>query len=723
MANKIPSAKTSQYNAKAMVTWDNTPESFAKASSEYNKGLAVSQPLYKSSAAISNRFQGIDNNTSVRDSFSDMDYDFFRSSEQVPKHFRDIIAACLGAYQKVPIIRQIIDLMGDFASEGIKLVHPNESVERFYQEWFKTVKGHDRSERILNILYRAGNVIIKRADAKLSPDAAVEWKRVVADTDLDHDPGPPPGKFEVPYRYTMINPLIVEVLGEHVAAFTGKVHYVLKLPSTFYNTISLPLTTFDPSILTADMPRDLQQAMNNNEQYLLLDSDKLVLLFYKKDDWDVWAYPMLYSLLDEIILLQKMKMADRSALDGVISHIRVWKLGSMEHKIFPTDAAVAKLSNILLNHLAGGAMDLVWGPDLELTQTNTDIANFLGSEKYEFCMNTIHSGLGVPAAIGRNKGSMTDNFMSIRVLIERLKYGRRVLTHFWEGEIRRVQQAMGFRYPARVTYSNMDLSDEVAEKSLWIKLAEQQIVPISAVQERFGRIPEIDNILLMRERKARDEGKMPAMVSPYHDAQPDLALTKIGMQRGMITPSELPPKFDLDLQVPKGHDQDKLESLFPEPAPPATNSTAKPSSSKPKGKKGVSGEGRPKQSRDKKKRDQRTPKPYSKAEEFLFNVEYANKLQYCISEVVDPFFGDDLSKDKTLEKGLFKLHLLMNIPLKAVISKETIQAVVESEWDVPDYKDDYIKLCKSFREHKDEDLTSEELQTVRSYIYALAVGV
>lgn len=51
------------------------------------------------------------------------------------------------AYDKVGIVRNVIDLMGDFASQGLTLVHPNKSIERFYRKWFENVNGLDRSER------------------------------------------------------------------------------------------------------------------------------------------------------------------------------------------------------------------------------------------------------------------------------------------------------------------------------------------------------------------------------------------------------------------------------------------------------------------------------------------------------------------------------------------------------------------------------------------------
>ena len=67
------------------------------------------------------------------------------------------------AYDKVGIIRNVIDLMGDFGSQGINIVHENKSVESFYKQWFKRIEGKERSERFLNILY-----LIKNLNADLN---------------------------------------------------------------------------------------------------------------------------------------------------------------------------------------------------------------------------------------------------------------------------------------------------------------------------------------------------------------------------------------------------------------------------------------------------------------------------------------------------------------------------------------------------------------------------
>lgn len=56
---------------------------------------------------------------------------------------------------------------------------------------------------------------------------------------------------------------------------------------------------------------------------------------------------------------------------------RIWKLGSLEHKIAPTQAAAKKLADIILNadHTIkvtkeglddGETLNIIWGPDLEV---------------------------------------------------------------------------------------------------------------------------------------------------------------------------------------------------------------------------------------------------------------------------------------------------------------------------------------------------------------------
>ncbi len=52
--------------------------------------------------------------------------------------------------------------------------------------------------------------------------------------------------------------------------------------------------------------------------------------------------------------------------------IRLWNLGSMEHGIYPTDEACGRLAEILNNRKLDEPLDLIWGPELSVTQISTD---------------------------------------------------------------------------------------------------------------------------------------------------------------------------------------------------------------------------------------------------------------------------------------------------------------------------------------------------------------
>ena len=91
-------------------------------------------------------------NVSGRPGFNLEDYYKFRPDERVYSNAKGAIAQCNSAYFTIGILRNIVDLMGDFACQGIRLVHPNKRIEKFYRSWFRRVEGKNRSERFLNLL-------------------------------------------------------------------------------------------------------------------------------------------------------------------------------------------------------------------------------------------------------------------------------------------------------------------------------------------------------------------------------------------------------------------------------------------------------------------------------------------------------------------------------------------------------------------------------------------
>ena len=304
----------------------------------------------------------------------------------VPTQYRELIIECMKAYRHTGIIRNMIDLMADFAAQGVRITHPNPRVQTFYRAWFDKVKGQERTERFLNYLYRCGNVVAKRHTAKLPAQESVA--KLEADTEYPKDLKI--SRRVIPIRYTFLNPATLEVIGGELAQFVGKQVFAVRISLKLARLVNNP--TPDTQPLIDMLPKDMVAHIKAGHRVITLDSDKLAVAHYKKDDWEEWADPVHYSILDDIKLYNKMKLADLSALDGAISQVRLWKLGDLDKGLFPTDVAVNKLSEILLSNPGGGAFDLIWGPELTLEESRTTVHQFLGEGKYKPVMAAIYEG-------------------------------------------------------------------------------------------------------------------------------------------------------------------------------------------------------------------------------------------------------------------------------------------------------------------------------------------
>ena len=509
-----------------IITWDEGNQQSKKdAFEEFSGSLEAYEGVSKASR-YHRDFIDVEPNRSVRPAFTYQDYYAFRPEEQVPTKQKRIIKMCMDAYDKVGIIRNIIDLMGDFGCQGINIVHENESVEKFFKQWFKKIDGKERSERFLNNLYRTGQTIVYRSNANITPDITKYIKSMASDITVQL---PEIERNQIPWRYNFFNPLNIDMKNGNINMFLGVRNYEIDSGAFLDNFKegSVPAHVLDT------LPPNVKQAIKVGQKKIDLEKDRLSIFYYKKDDWQRWANPLVYAILDDIVMLEKMRLADMSALDGAISNIRLWTLGNLDHKILPNKAAINKLRNVLASNTGGGTMELVWGPELSYTESNSQVYKFLGSEKYTSVLNSIYAGLGVPPTLtgmANNGGGFTNNFISLKTLVERLQYGRDQLTKFWERELELVRKAMGFRKPAHVVNDQMSLSDESAEKNLLIQLADRDIISHETVLERFKEVPSVEKMRLRREDKARTSDKLPEKASPFHNPQKGFEIEKMDKQ-------------------------------------------------------------------------------------------------------------------------------------------------------------------------------------------------
>ena len=157
---KYPRSKEVEFpEGVAYVSWDSQdPKDRDRALAAYSE--AVPEFTSASLGSRTRDFSDLTTKLSGRPGLGQSDFDWFRPGSRIPQKPKEIIAFARAAYRRIGLIRNAIDLMGDFACQGIRLVHQNPRIEKFYNDWFNRAKGKFVSERICNLLFREANVPI-----------------------------------------------------------------------------------------------------------------------------------------------------------------------------------------------------------------------------------------------------------------------------------------------------------------------------------------------------------------------------------------------------------------------------------------------------------------------------------------------------------------------------------------------------------------------------------
>lgn len=665
----------------------------------------------KSRAAYLDTFRNIDTNVSVRDGFGSSDYYYMRPDEAVPRGQKEIIRQCRLGSQNNGLVNNIITLMAEFACQGVDVVCSVPKHQKLYRAWFKKIHGKERSERFLDHLYRDGNVVVKRSTTKLK-SKDIEKLRQAYGADIEYPNEIPVNKRDVPIKYTFLDCMALEVIGGELAAFTGKYNFALKISPNLRNMLSQPGNEEFKALL----PKDLLNGISEGkfaQNIIPLDNDKLSYFFYKKDDWRIWARPMIAAILDDLKDLEKMKLADRATLDGIISQVRLWKLGSLAEKIYPNPAMMARLADILLNNTGGGVIDLIWGPDIELIESKAETYKSLGMDKYQPIYTSIFQGVGVPPTLtgASTQSGFTNNAISFKTLIERLTYGRNLLTEFWQQELNLFQRAMGIKTPAKVKYRKMTLVSEDIIYKIMLDLVDRGIYSEESLMEMMEEDFDLEKNRLRRIKKERDGGRTPRRGGPWNDAEFKESVEKLGIQGGTVAPEQvvdIKPKPDgvktkMDLTLEMNAERIKQQKQS-----------------------GVPGQGRPKNAKDKVKRKTKVVRPRTSADYGIVNA-WTTSAQKQISDILTPMILEvynknnlrQLSNAEAEEFETIKFGVLFGLEPFSEINLETVSAIVNNTPTLPFLAQGiYEEMIQQYTETRKQP-TVEELRQFQASVYTL----
>ena len=413
---------------------------------------------------------------------------------------RDAIELCQKAYANVPIFRNTIDMMSEFANAELYLEGGNSTSRKFFEKLLDRIKIWDLKDQYFREYYRSGNIFLYRVDGKFSIEDYKKFSQTVSD-------GPSLNKF--PLKYVVLNPF--EIVAKRSTVFNTKDGGYAKILSEFdIERLASPKNDYDKAVFDALDPEVKKQikdgAYFKDGLQINLKSEKMSYSFYKKQDYEPFAIPFGYPVLEDINAKMEMKKMDQAIMRTVENVILMITMGAEPDKGGINPNNVKAMQTLFQNESVGRVLvsDYTTKADFVIP----DINKVVGPGKYEVINQDIKDGL---QNIALNDDKYNGAEMKTRVFLDRLKEAREAfIQDFLQPEIRRIALDLGFRSYPTVKFKDIDLRDETQLMRVATRLMELGLITAEQGMELFqtGKFPLAENLEKAQEKfvEQREKG-------------------------------------------------------------------------------------------------------------------------------------------------------------------------------------------------------------------------
>ena len=485
--------------------WDkfNTPET-TKAS--VSKGSAVEpdllgEPFYTSDAShkeVSHAARGLSTQTrsgtrtnrvafrNPVDRFSSIRVGllpYTYASDNV--NVRDTIELCQKAYANVAIFRNAIDIMAEFTNTDVYLEGGTKKSREFFNQWFKKINLTSIKDQYFRELYRSGNVFLYRVDGKFKvADYARLINQVGSINSLNN---------KIPLRYILLNPF--DIVAKRASSFA--VNAYQKILSEYeIARLQNPQTEEDVEIFNSLEP-EVQKRIKDGSYTttglkISLDPQRLAYSFYKKQDYEPFAIPFGFPVLEDINAKMELKKMDQAITRTVENVILLITMGADPDKGGVNANNLKAMQDLFRNESVGRVLVSDYTTKAEFIIP--ELGRVLGPEKYDILNEDIKNGLQ-NIVIGEEKYSTTQ--VKAEIFIDRLKEARHgFINDFLQKEIKRVAADLGLRSYPIVRMKDIDMRDEAQLMRVSTRLMELGVLTPQQGMEMFhtGRFPEAEEI-------------------------------------------------------------------------------------------------------------------------------------------------------------------------------------------------------------------------------------
>jgi hypothetical protein len=409
---------------------------------------------------------------------------------------RDAVILCQKCYYNFAIFRNTVDLMTEFSSSKIYFKGGSQKSRDFFEALFDKINLWSFQDKFFREYYRSGNVFIYRFDTNIKEDDLIKITQTFGVSKA--------ASVILPARYIIINPADIQI-GGNISFVTNRFYKVLS--DYELERLRHPRTDEDKEVYDS-LPQEVKDNIQKKTSTatMPLDTHRLVAVFYKKQDYEPFAVPMGYPVLEDINAKAEMRKMDMAVTRTTQQAILLVTMGTDPEKGGVNQKNLEAMQSLFQNESVGRVLIADYTTKAEFVIPA--IADILDPKKYEVIDKDIQIGLN-NILIGSEKFANTS--IKVQVFIERLKQAREAfINEFLFPEIVRISKGLGFKNYPTPYFEDIDLKDDIQYARIYNRLVELGVLTpeegLKAIET--GRLPDPESSFesQVKYKEFRDQG-------------------------------------------------------------------------------------------------------------------------------------------------------------------------------------------------------------------------
>ena len=467
-----------------------------------------------------NKFGNIDDGL-IPFKYGQGNYNYGRSSSI---DVRDAVTLCQKAYYNFAVFRNTVDLMTEFSVNNIYLEGGTKKSRTFFESLFSRINLWALQDKFFREYYRSGNVFVYRFDAKFKTQ---DVRKISQSLGLTSNAAK---NSSIPSRYMILNPADIKLTG----GLSFAEGYYSKLLNPYeIHRLKNPESEEEKEFLKTMDPETKKRLNKKGSNHIMmpLDRSKISAVFYKKQDYEPFAVPMGYPVLEDLNAKSELKKMDLAISRTMQQSILLVTMGAEPDKGGVNQKNLEAMQELFNNESLGRVLIADYTTKADFVLPN--VGTLLNPDKYTVLERDIRTGLN-NVLVGENE-KFANQSIKVKIFIERLKQARETfINEFLMPEVKRISKDLGLKNHPTPHFDDIDLRDDLQFARVYGRMVEIGILtPEEGIKAmETGRLPTEDESLESQEeyRTQRDRGLYEPMLGGPE--------TQKGMQKESIKSTE-----------------------------------------------------------------------------------------------------------------------------------------------------------------------------------------